>query len=121
MVVEPLVIDIQDALNRAMGDAAFLQMMFAEFQQMAAEMSAALSKAVAEKDMPRLAVDAHQFKGAAANLGAVTIASTALALEKIGKSGNPAGAREAFVRMQEALDLFNAHLSRIDWSALGEK
>lgn len=118
MLKEPAIIDIEGALNRALGDVAFLQMMFDEFQQMIFDISTAISKALTDNDMPQLAAEAHQFKGAAANLGAMGIASAALALEKIGKSGDPAGGREAFARMQDAIDLFNEHVSRIDWSSL---
>ncbi|RJQ80102.1 MAG: Hpt domain-containing protein [Desulfobacteraceae bacterium] len=114
------IIDIDSALNRALGDVAFLQMMFDEFQQMLPETMAGMSEAVTGGDMQRLAMDAHQLKGAAANLGAMALASAALTLEKIVKSGDHAGVREAFERIQAAVDHFKQHLSLINWSCLGE-
>jgi HPt (histidine-containing phosphotransfer) domain-containing protein len=121
MLNEPVIIDIEGALNRALGDVAFLQMMFDEFQQMTFEIGTAISNALTGNDMQQLAAEAHQFKGAAANLGAMALASAASALEKFARSSDSAGAREAFVRMQEAIGLFNEHASQIDWTSLCEK
>jgi HPt (histidine-containing phosphotransfer) domain-containing protein len=112
------VIDISEALNRAMGDADFLQMMLAEFQRTIPDFLSRINQALEISDMESLAKDAHQFKGTAANLGAKIIAAVALKLEQIGKSGNSKNGESAYVELQEAVTAFNHHLARIEWSTI---
>lgn len=117
----PPVLDIEGALSRALGDVAFLKMMFDEFQQLIPDIMAAICRSIDLGDMQQLARDAHQFKGAAANMGAVATASAALALEKAAKSGNAADCRQAVERIRITVDHFKERTDRIDWSSLGER
>ena len=112
------VLDIADALNRSLGDAEFLKMMMDEFEKTIPEFMTRLKNALDQNDMQSLGRDAHQFKGAAANLGAKAIAAIALELEKIGKSSDGNGAEEALSGLKVEVDKFNQKLSEIDWSAL---
>jgi HPt (histidine-containing phosphotransfer) domain-containing protein len=112
------VIDISEALNRAMGDVDFLQMMLAEFQRTIPDFLSRIDQALQFNDMDSLAKDAHQFKGTAANLGAKIIAAVALKLEQAGKSGNPENGESAFAELQEAVTAFNHHLARVEWSTV---
>ena len=113
------VIDLPEALNRALGDAEFLRMMMEELFNSIPDFVARIEKSVGNGDMENLDRDAHQFKGAAANLGAKAIAVAAYELEKIGKSGNVDGSVPAFEKLITQIDLFNEAYSKIDWSALG--
>ena len=112
------IIDIPEALNRAMGDVGFLQMMLDEFQRMIPDFMARIEQAVQFKDMDTLGKDAHQFKGTAANLGAKTIAAAALELEQIGRSGNLENSSAALADLQHAVKTFNQHLLQIEWSCV---
>lgn len=118
-MVDKTIINIEDALNRALGDAEFLKMMFDEFQQMVPDFVDAIQKAIDSEDTDSLDRTAHQMKGAAANLGILSISSAALNLEKIGKSGVSTGAPEAFAELKSSIDSFDQQLTRIDWNALG--
>jgi HPt (histidine-containing phosphotransfer) domain-containing protein len=93
-------------------------MMMDEFEKTIPEFMTRLENALGQNDMQSLGRDAHQFKGAAANLGAKAIAAIALELEKIGKSGDGNGAEEALSGLKAEVDKFNQKLSEIDWSAL---
>lgn len=112
------VIDISEALNRAMGDVEFLQVMLAEFQHMIPDFMSRIKKALQFNDMGSLARIAHQFKGTAANLGAKIIAAAALELEQIGKIGNSEMVGSAYADLQEAVTAFNHHLAQIEWSTI---
>ena len=109
------VIDFAEALGRTMGDLDFLKMMLEELQKSIPEIMERLAKDHQDHDMVALDRDAHQFKGAAANLGAKAIAAAALKLEQIGKSGNPQGCEEAFQELRQAVKAFEDHLSQLDW------
>ena len=61
------ILDLDDALHRALGDVAFLKMMFDEFEQMLPEMVATMTREMAAGDLTSLGKSAHQLKGAAAN------------------------------------------------------
>ena len=112
------VIDISEALNRAMGDVDFLQMMLDEFQHTIPDFLSRIKQALQFDDMDSLAKDAHQFKGTAANLGAKIIAAVALKLEHIGKTGNSENGESAYAELQEAVATFNHHLAQIEWSTI---
>jgi two-component system sensor histidine kinase/response regulator len=112
------VIDIPEALHRAMGDVDFLQMMLAEFQRMIPDFMSRIQQAIQFNNMDSLAKDAHQFKGTAANLGAKIIAEAALELEQIGKTGNSEKSKSVYAELQEAVTVFNQNLAQIEWSTI---
>lgn len=118
MSEKPPIIDLADALNRAMGDVDFLKMMLEEFQQMIPEFVSKISQAVHYADMDNLGQDAHQFKGTAANLGAKDIAACALELERIGKTGAAEKSQAAYDKLAEAVKTFEQHYNQIDWSTV---
>ena len=112
------VIDFNEALGRAMGDLDFLKMMLEELQKSIPEFMARLVKDHENCDMGALDKDAHQFKGAAANLGAKGIAAAAFKLEKIGKSGNPQGSDQAIDELSQAVEVFDRHMNQLDWESV---
>ncbi|MBT8340912.1 MAG: Hpt domain-containing protein [Desulfatitalea sp.] len=117
-MLDKRVIDMEDALTRALGDVAFLKMMFDELLQMIPSLISAIAADVEKGDMAQLSKDAHQFKGATASLGVVGIAAAAYRLECIGKSGNTAEIQEAITNLKTAVADFQDHLSYVDWSDL---
>jgi HPt (histidine-containing phosphotransfer) domain-containing protein len=115
------VIDFDEALGRTMGDLDFLKMMLEELQKSIPEFMARLLKDHENRDMGALDKDAHQFKGAAANLGAKGIAAAALKLEKIGKSGNPDGSGQAINELNQAVEVFDRHMNQLDWESISTR
>ena len=115
----PPVIDLSEALKRTMGDADFLKMMLEEFMKTVPDFINRIENAIKEKDMVLLANDAHQLKGAAANLAAKAVAATALKLEQIGKNENPQECDQALQELKQAFDNLGSHLDRLDWAGLG--
>ncbi len=111
-----LVIDLGEALKRAMGDVDFLKMMLNEFHNTIPDFLSRLENAYRESDMLSIGKDAHQLKGAAANLGAKSIAGAALKLEQIGKSANPEGCGRALDELKQAAEGFSRHFARINWA-----
>ena len=112
------IIDIPEALNRAMGDVDFLKEMLEELHRSTADFTARIQGALQSGDAETLGSTAHQFKGAAANLGAKALAREALRLEQIGKSGSLEGAQEAFDRLGQAIEVFVRYLKQIDWATI---
>ena len=110
------VIDLGEALKRAMGDVDFLKMMLNEFHNTIPDFISRLENACRECDMPSIGKDAHQLKGAAANLGAKTLAGAALKLEQIGKSENPDGCGQALEDLKRAAEIFSRQFAGIDWA-----
>jgi HPt (histidine-containing phosphotransfer) domain-containing protein len=115
------ILDLDDALNRALGDVAFLKMMLDEFHQMLPDMMLTMKREIEAGDLASLGRSAHQLKGAAANLGATAVSSAALALERIGKSGNPDGLPAAMERLKSSQEALFSFIGQIDWATLGEK
>ena len=113
------VLDLDEALNRALEDVDFLKMMMEEFQASIPDFVGKINAAIDAADMHGLDEIAHQFKGAAANLGAKQITAVAFELEMIGKNENAGESREAFERLRTAIADFNAEMARIDWASLG--
>lgn len=112
------IIDLSEALNRAMGDVEFLKTMMEELHRTIPDFTSRIQLAMQSKDGKTLGNDAHQFKGAAANLGAKAIANAALQLERIGKSGSLEGVQEAFNHLEQTIESFNRHFQEIDWTAI---
>ncbi len=115
------ILDLDDALNRALGDVAFLKMMLDEFHLMLPDLMRTMTQEIDAGDLAGVGRTAHQLKGAAANLGATAVSSAALALERIGKSGNPEGIQAAMERLKSAQQALFIFIDQIDWATLGEK
>jgi len=81
-------LDLEKALERAMGDKDFLKMLLGGFIQELPDQIESLKVAVADTDMAAMMEQAHKLKGAAANLSAYGVSSAAKSLEEIGRSQN---------------------------------
>ncbi len=114
------IIDIDDALKRALGDVAFLKMMFDELMQTLSDYLDPIQTAVKNGDMALLNRSAHQFKGASANLGARGVSAAAFRLESIGRSGKADEADAAYAELCAAVEAFRQRWSQIDWTSLAE-
>lgn len=121
MTEDMKIIDIPEALNRAMGDIDFLKTMIAELRRTIPDFVARIQQAVHAADLETMAKESHQFKGAAANLGAKDLAHAALQLEQIGKSGKIEEATEAFAQLEKSTAAFNQFLGQMDWSSISTR
>jgi PAS domain S-box-containing protein len=81
-------LDLEKALERAMGDKDFLKMLLGGFIQELPEQIESLKAAIVDTDTVALIKQAHKLKGAAANLSAYGVSSAAKSLEEIGRSQN---------------------------------
>ena len=84
--------DVDKLLERCMGDPAFLETMLAKFREQSAAMLDRLDQGIAAADARRVALAAHTFKGAAANLSAGAASDVAARLEELGNAGSLDGA-----------------------------
>lgn len=112
------VIDFSEVLMRTLGDVDFLKSMLLEFQQIAPNFLERIENTLHSGDFEELSKVAHQFKGAAANLGIKVVASIALELECIGKSTESQGGKQALDALREAVVQFNTLLDATDFSTL---
>ncbi len=111
--------DVVEALHRAMGDAGFLKRMAIEFKTTLPGFIAVIAAAVREDRLADAGRQAHQLKGAAANLGAKAMAAAFLDLESIGQADRGGSeAPAALRRLETAVEDFNRALAAVDWNAL---
>jgi two-component system, sensor histidine kinase and response regulator len=118
MTVDPIVFDLAEALNRSLGDVEFLHMLMDEFQNTLPDFIGSMERALHDGRLEEMGLKAHQLKGTAANLGTKAIAAAAFDLEKIGTTGQAAGASQALQRLKTAVQDLNRVLNGIEWSSL---
>jgi HPt (histidine-containing phosphotransfer) domain-containing protein len=97
------VFDEAELLNTVQGDRALLAELGTLFLTDSPMQVTAVRDAIARNDAPSLRFAAHAIKGSAATLTARRVAARAHELEKIGASGNLAGAAEGLANMEAAL------------------
>ncbi len=108
-------LDLEKALERAMGDKDFLKMLLGGFIQELPDQIESLKVAVAGTDTVALTEQAHKLKGAAANLSAYGISSAAKSLEEIGQSQNMEEANQILeVLLNETIRL-TEFIERAEW------
>ena len=115
MIQHRNVMDIEDALKRAMGDMAFLQMMLDDFQHMAPDLIQRFEKAVEDNDLSQLAKDAHQLLGAAATLGANRIATAVSELEKNARQNQGSDIRQILEQVKARYLGFKSYIATVAW------
>lgn len=101
----PLMLDVLD------GDEALADEIASEFLKETPQMLAALSDALAERDMEKLRRRAHTIKGLAGNVGGEALCSAAFDVEKTARLGDRdktgllvARLEDEFERLREAMD-----------------
>jgi PAS domain S-box-containing protein len=108
-------LDLEDALERAMGDKDFLKMLLGEFVQGLPDQIESLKVAVAGTDTVALAEQAHKLKGAAANLSAYGVSSAAKSLEEIGRSQNMDEANQVLEVLLNESKRLTEYIERVEW------
>ena len=112
---ETLPLDLENALERAMGDKDFLKMLLGGFIQELPDQIESLKVAVAGKDTVALAEQAHKLKGAAANLSAYGVSSAAESLEEIGRSQNMDEANQILEVLLNESKRLTEYIERAEW------
>ena len=112
---ETLPLDLENALERAMGDKDFLKMLLGGFIQELPDQIESLKVAVAGTDTVTLAEQAHKLKGAAANLSAYGVSSAAKSLEEIGRSQNMDEANQILEVLLNESKRLTEYIERAEW------
>lgn len=105
-----LVLDRALALDRVGGDEGLLREIAGLFLEDYPKIVENIKDAVAAKDAVGLERASHGLKGAVANFGAEPAYQAALALEKIGRSGNLANVENAYQALLGSLEQLRPEL-----------
>ena len=108
-------LDLEKALERAMGDKDFLKMLLGGFIQELPDQIESLKVAVAGTDKVALTEQAHKLKGAAANLSAYGVSSAAKSLEEIGRSQNMDKANQILEMLLHESKRLTEYIERAEW------
>ena len=108
-------LDLENALERAMGDKDFLKMLLGGFIQELPDQIESLKVAVAGTDTVTLAEQAHKLKGAAANFSAYGVSSAAKSLEDIGRSQNMDKANQILEVLLNESKRLTEYIERAEW------
>ncbi len=94
-------VDLDDLVQRCMGDRAFAATILDKFAGQAADMLEELAEALDAEALERVAALAHTLKGASANVAAQDVSRLAAELEARGKSGDADEASAGLAALRE--------------------
>ncbi len=106
------------ALERAMEDKEFLEMVVNEFIRTLPGKILAVEEDFEKKDMAGLIQKAHSLRGSASTIGADAICAAALELEKAGDIGDMEVFLKKIQGVKEAFGKFSAYINTMNWSDL---
>ncbi|MFZ5572813.1 MAG: Hpt domain-containing protein [Thermodesulfobacteriota bacterium] len=109
-------LELNEALDRAMGDGAFLRTLLEDYFQKLPGIMESLDTAVREGDTPRLKQTAHSLKGMSANLGCALIQQLVMRLEAAAQNSEPRVCIELLGELDEAIRRTRKLVDEIDWS-----
>lgn len=112
------VVDFANALENLDDDVALLREVVDMFVGLAPSQLDDLAARIGERDVQAVMISAHGMKGAAASIGAVAFAATALRLELLGKEGSLDGAEALLADLRREFDRLRATLDATDWDSL---
>jgi PAS domain S-box-containing protein len=111
--IQPL--DLEKALERAMGDKDFLKLLLEGFIQELPNQIETIKAAVAGTDASALTEQAHKIKGAAANLSACGVFDAAKSLEEMGRTQNIGQAGHMLEVLQKEGKRLTEYIERAEW------
>jgi len=106
-------IDLDKAVERAMGDRDFLETMLQAFLSQVPAQIEALSIALEQGEAASLERQAHSLKGAAANLSANGVAATALRIEQMGREANLSAGKKILEELNDDVARLEAYVGRL--------
>lgn len=106
-------LDWELALSRVGGDADLLQEIALLFLSDSSRMLREIDQAVAARDSRALDRSAHTLKGCVSNFGAQRLYEAALALERMGRSGDLSNMRAKYLALRDELSQLERDLRAI--------
>lgn len=113
-----IVFNMKAALDRAMDDKAFLEMLVVEFIASLPKRIDAIRKAALEKDLKTVIITAQSLKGSSANMGADMIAAVAQAIETMGEEGDLSVVENRIMQLVDEVSRFKEHVTTIKWNEI---
>lgn len=104
-------IDVQELIDRCMGNLELAQRVFAKLQAQFKQDLIALESALAEKDGKLMANIAHRLKGAASNVAAHDLYRCVAAIEESARDG-------MLESLPAQLDILHKHWARLNETTL---
>jgi HPt (histidine-containing phosphotransfer) domain-containing protein len=111
-------IDLHEALERAMGEKEFLEMLIAEFTDGLESELEHLRAAIKQEDLATLAKHSHTLKGAAGNLSAKALATAIKRLEEAGRGGDFRKSVQLVEDVASEAVRLRAYMAQVDWSGV---
>ncbi|CAB1057683.1 hypothetical protein D1BOALGB6SA_2436 [Olavius sp. associated proteobacterium Delta 1] len=111
-------LDLDKAIERAMGEGPFLEKILEEFLASMPGQIEEMQSAIDRNDGQVLKQKAHALKGAATNLNADTMAAVAQQLEQMGNNGNLAAGRQVIDELSTEAIRLETYVGQIDWASV---
>jgi PAS domain S-box-containing protein len=113
-----IVFNMKAALDRAMDDKAFLEMLVVEFMASLPKRIDAIKKAFLKKDQNALIMAAQSLKGSSANMGADMITSVVQSIEIMGEEGDLGLVEKRITQLVNESGRFKEHVTTIKWDEI---
>ena len=113
-----IVFNMKAALDRAMDDKSFLEMLVVEFMASLPKRIDAIKKASLKKDQNALIMAAQSLKGSSANMGADMITSVVQAIETMGEEGDLGLVENRITQLVNESGRFKEHVTTIKWDEI---
>ncbi len=120
IVENDVLFDFDSALERAMDDLEFLELIVNEFIKSVPEKLDKIRDSIANMDNKVLTITAHSLRGSAANIGAENMIPKAMELEKKADVGELDGILVIVDALGNEFERFKDHIETIKWSNLLE-
>lgn len=109
------VLNLAEAMANMDGDAELLQEIVGIFMETAPQQIQSIAAAVRDGLVDKVAIESHGLKGGASNFCAGDFVASALALERLAKSGILTGADDLLERMKADLEILQEVLHLVNW------
>jgi CheY-like chemotaxis protein/HPt (histidine-containing phosphotransfer) domain-containing protein len=113
-----IVFNMKAALDRAMDDKAFLEMLVIEFVGSLPNRIDAIRNAVLKKDLNAVIITAQSLKGSSANMGADMILAVTQAIETMGEEGDLSVVENRITQLVNEASRFKEHVTTIKWDEI---
>ena len=111
-------IDLQEALDRAMGEKEFLALLIEEFTDGLETELDRLRQAISREDHQTLTKQSHMLKGAAGNLSAKALAMAIRRLEEAGRGGDFQKSAVIVDEVESEAVRLRTYMDQVDWSGV---
>lgn len=109
------VLNLAEAMANMDGDVELLREIVGIFLETAPPQIQSITGAIRDGLLDKVAIESHGMKGGASNFCAGDFVVSALALERLAKSGTLAGAETLLERMKADLEILQEVLGLVNW------